>query len=120
MTKIMTIKAKGSTISQLKEQLKLRLPKVKSKAMTDIAWHFMKNGVYRPISIDELAKKYDRKNPSIVALMSQLRNTHGIDIVNVSAGMYQLVGFTSKKQPTKSEMFEKINNEMNLINSVFC
>mgnify|MGYP000076206488 CR=1 FL=1 len=124
MNKVMEISLNGATKGQIKKQFELRVSHLKSEQLKSVADYFMRYGVKRKIEFDELKGFLKAEQGKVYSLVSQLKNTHGFEIVNHSclgkAGVYQLVGFTYRNCDQEKKIIEASDKKQRLINSVFC
>ncbi|QZI92462.1 hypothetical protein SIPHO058v2_p0014 [Vibrio phage 14E30.2] len=122
--KAQQFKLTGATKKQIKDQFNLRRAGFQSNSLLDMAEYFMANGVKRQIAFDELKELVKTEKGRVYTMVSQLKKTHGFDIVNHSVrgqdGVYQLVGFTLRNRDQEKKVIEAEDKKLKLINSVFC
>ena len=122
--KAQQFKLTDATKKQIKDQFNLRLSGFQSNSLLDMAEYFMSNGVKRKVAFDELKELVKTEKGRVYTMVSQLKKTHGFDIVNHSArgqdGVYQLVGFTLRNRDQEKKVIEAEDKKFKLINSVFC
>lgn len=122
--KVLEIKLNSATKAQIKKQYELRLSGFQSNALLDMAEYFMKNGVKRCITFDELRGLVKTDKGRVYTMVAQLKATHGFDIINHSVrgaeGVYQMVGFTLRNRDKEKKEMVKQDRQDKLINSVFC
>lgn len=133
MDGLLVIKLKDATPLQIEEQFQMRVERIQSNDVFNLANQLMKDSVENPISIELLCKIYEKPAHNMCAAIRQLRTAHGLEIKNVAPfgtkGMYQLVGFCErdyrpyikpkKKYKTKAKPKLKPTTYNPLINSVF-
>ncbi|AUR81903.1 hypothetical protein NVP1016O_23 [Vibrio phage 1.016.O._10N.286.46.A11] len=124
MKKIQQFKLTEATKKQIKNQFDLRIACFQSNSLLDMAEHMMANGVKRKVNFDELKGLVKTEKGRVYTMVSQLKKTHGFDIVNHSSrgqeGSYQLVGFTLRNRDQEKKVIEASDKKQRLINSVFC
>jgi hypothetical protein len=122
--KVQEFKLKDATKKKIKDQFELRIACFQSNSLLDMAEYFFTNGVKRKIELDELADLVKTEKGRVYTMVSQLKLTHGFDIVNYSkrgcSGSYQLVGFTLRNRDQEKKIIEASDKKQRLINSVFC
>lgn len=122
--KVQQFKLKDATKKKIKDQFDLRIACFKSNSLLDIAEYFLANGIKRKVELDELVGLVRAEKGRVYTMVSQLKLTHGFDIVNYSkrgcSGSYQLVGFTLRNRDQEKKIIEASDKKQRLINSVFC
>ncbi|AGN51379.1 hypothetical protein NVP1216O_11 [Vibrio phage 1.216.O._10N.222.55.C12] len=124
MIKAMEMKLVNATKVQIKKQYELRVGGFKSEALKDVAEYLMLNGIKRNVAFEELKELVKTEKGRVYTMVSQLKKTHGFDIVNHSvrgqSGVYQLVGFTLRNRDRDKKAIKAEHEKSKLINSVFC
>ncbi len=122
--KVQQFKLKDATKKKIKGQFDLRIASFQSNSLLDMAEYFFVNGVKRKIEFDELTDLVKTEKGRVYTMVSQLKLTHGFDILNYSkrgcSGSYQLVGFTLRNRDQEKKIIEASDKKQRLINSVFC
>ena len=122
--KAQQFKLTDATKKQIKNQFDLRIAGFQSNSLLDMAEYFMSNGVKRKVAFDELKELVKTEKGRVYTMVSQLKKTHGFDIVNHSVrgqdGVYQLVGFTLRNRDQEKKVIEAEDKKFKLINSVLC
>lgn len=122
--KVQEFKLKDATKKKIKDQFDLRMASFQSSSLLDMAEYFLANGVKRKIEFDELTDLVRTEKGRVYTMVSQLKLTHGFDIVNYSkrgcSCSYQLVGFTLRNRDQEKKVIEASDKKQRLINSVFC
>lgn len=122
--KVQAFKLTEATKKQIKNQFDLRIACFQSNSLLDMAEYFFSNGVKRKIDFDELTDLVKTERGRVYTMVSQLKLTHGFDIVNYSkrgcSGSYQLVGFTLRNRDQEKKVIEAEDKKFKLLNSVFC
>ncbi|AUR88966.1 hypothetical protein NVP1137O_12 [Vibrio phage 1.137.O._10N.261.46.B5] len=117
-------KLTDATKKQIKDQFNLRLAGFQSNSLLDMAEYFMSNGVKRKVAFDELKELVKTEKGRVYTMVSQLKKTHGFDIINSARrgqdGVYQLVGFTLRNRDQEKKVIEAEDKKFKLLNSVFC
>lgn len=123
MNKVICISLNGATKGQINKQFELRVSRIKSEKLREIAEHFLNRGVKRQVDIEEIKSVLECDREKAYSMIAQLPN-HGFEIINHSArgqsGLYQLVGFTYRNCDQEKKVIEASDKKQRLINSVFC
>lgn len=122
--KVQAFKLTEATKKQIKNQFDLRIACFQSNTLLDMAEYLFANGIKRKIPFSELKDVVKTEKGRVYTMVSQLKKTHGFDIVNHSVrgqdGVYQLVGFTLRNRDQEKKVIEAEDKKFKLLNSVFC